>query len=477
MNDSIPAIDENNVLLLENGTFRTEVWPSIGLRINSDSTPRDQPPDLSGSRRHGHRDSGYPPTMDNALTRRKVAAWLVAGTVVIAGIAVAIALAARPAGDVAGVASASPTAGDGCGGVDAQSIALDQQVVGPEPRTCFVLEDAREVTVGAAALEPDDALSLTVLDADGSELGAATSEAGWDPEVSLTLEPGTYVIEVAGTSGEAPPFLIYTATFPAASSTPEPSASLPALAECGATVPLVADDASVEVSAEDGEDTAHYACLVLEEAGFVKIGLSSPDPSDPDAPDLQLAIYRHGDVPTLVRTADDTIGLDPAASLDLEPGTYLLEATAWFDEPTGALELYVDDDADLFRQGQVTSMHADATPALCDDAPVLSPGDAITVEGERTYMCAEVPTDQRLTLEAATLGDQDLVLEVIGFDDSGAPYRLAFGDANPLTDVLANLDPLIDQVLPAGTWLVAVTTYDTGIAADYDIALQPTVAR
>ncbi|GIG53276.1 hypothetical protein [Demequina activiva] len=415
--------------------------------------------------------------MDNARTGRRAVAWIVAGAVVIVGIVVAVALAARPSGDAAVAGSASPTAGDVCGGVADQSIALDQQVVGPEPRTCFVLAERRQVTVGAAALEPDDAVVLAVLDVDGTELGGAQSEAGWDPEVSLTLEPGTYVIEVTGTAGATPPFLIYTATFPATAEEPADAAQLPPLDACGADVPTVRDDAPVTVSAAAGESAAHYACLEIEEAGFVKVGLASAEPSDQDAPDLQLAVYRHGEQPTLVRTADDAIGLDPEMSLDLEPGTYLLEATAWFDLPTGEFEFYVDDDADLFRRGEVTSLHADATAALCADAPALAPGEAITVDGEGTYVCVTVPSDQRLTLEAATLSDQDLVLEVIGFEDSGAPYRLAFADENPYSDVLANVDPLIDQVLPAGTWLVAVTTYYTGVAADYDVAVQPAVAR
>lgn len=408
---------------------------------------------------------------------RRTVVWVAASALAIVAVVVAVALAARPTGDATVATSASPTAGDACAGVDAQSISLDQQVVGPEPRTCFVLEERRQVTVGAAALEPDDAVVLTVVDGSGTQVGSAASEEGWDPELSLTLEPGTYVIEVTGPEGEAPPFLLYTATFPASSEEPVEAATLPAVDACGDTVPTAADDAPVQIDGDAAEQTVHHACVIVQEPGFVKVGLASPDPSDQNAPDLQLAVYRHGEQPSLVRSADDVIGLDPELSLELEPGTYLLEATAWYDLPTGAFEFYVDDDADLFRRGEVTSMHGQATPQLCEDAPTLSPGEALTIEGEGTYVCLSVPDAQRLTLEAATLTDQDLVLEVMGFDDAGAPYRLAFADEDPYSDVLANFDPLIDQVLPEGTWLVAVTTYFTGTAADYDVALQPTAAQ
>ena len=369
-----------------------------------------------------------------------------------------------------------PATGDDCGGVDAQYIDLDAQVVGPESRTCFVLEQRTQVTVGAAALEPDDALVLSVRSVDGEELGTATSDAQWDPEVTLTLDPGVTIIEVTGVAAGVPPFLLYTATFPALSEQDATDVELPSAASCGDTTPVVADDAPVVVDESQAELTVHVACLEIEQPGFVKMGLSSAEPSDQDAPDLQLALYRAGAEPSLVRTGDDAIGLDPEMSLALEPGTYMLEATAWFDAPTGAFQFYVDDDADLFRHGEVTSLHADAAPEDCDGAPMIEPGDAVTIEGERTYVCLMVPSDARLRLEAATLTDQDLVLEIIGFEDSDAPYRLAWADEDPDSDALANFDPVIDQVIPAGSWLVAVTTYFTGTAADYDIALQPAPA-
>ena len=397
--------------------------------------------------------------------------WIVGGAVLAVVIAGLIGLAVG-APDGQSPADATPSsAAHACGGVEAQSIDLDRQVVQPEPRTCFVLDERLQVTVGAAALQPDDAVVLTVRDMDGAELASASSDSGWDPEVALTLEAGTYIVEVTGSAGATPPFLLYTATFPAGEEQPAAQVELPDVERCGDDVPLVADDAPVSVP--EGDATVHHACLIVDEPAFVKVGLATAEPSKEDSPDLQLALYRAGDEATLVRTADDAIGYDPEMSVQLEPGTYVLEATAWFDGPTGAFQIYADTDADLFRHGEVTSLHAAATRALCDDAPALEPGDAITIEGERMYACARVDEAQRLVLEAATLADQDLVLEVIGFEDSGTPYRLAWADGDPRSDALASTDPALDQTLPAGTWLVAVTTYTSEAAADYDLRLAP----
>ncbi|WP_144018826.1 hypothetical protein [Demequina sp. NBRC 110056] len=407
--------------------------------------------------------------MDNAQRTPRRWVWPAAIALAVVGATAVIWLLARPAGEVAPSPSASPVADDACGGIDAYPIELDTQVVEPEPRTCFVIEEALQVTVGAAALEEGANLTVTLLDADLTELTAATSEPGWDPEVGITLDPGVYVIEVSSTEDPLPPFLIYTATFPAGSDgepTEEAAADLPSVEACGDTVPWVADDAPLTV---EGADAATYACVDVTAASFVKLGLASEDPSDEESPDLQLALYDADG--TLVRSADDELGFDPEMSLDLDPGTYLLEATAWFDVPPGAFEIYVDDDADLFRSADVTSLHADVTEQTCADAAPLVVGDAITVEGEVTYLCLTTGETDRVAIEAATLTDQDLVLEVIGFD-AGAPYRIAWADENPEIDVLANFDPRIDQTLPAGTWLVAVTTYFAGTAADYDIRVE-----
>ncbi|MFW2513641.1 hypothetical protein ACNI3K_07665 [Demequina sp. SO4-13] len=424
--------------------------------------------------------------MDNARQGRTVALWAT-GAVVVA-VALTAALLTFGGSSEPDEPLTSPTeASDGCDGVEGQSIDLDEQVVDPSPRTCFVLDEAASVTVGAAALEPSDTIELALYDEDGAQLGTAASAPDWDPEFTVELAAGAYAIEVTGlVLGEEPPFLLYTATF-----TPQgdgaadagdgfDTASVPPAQACGAEVPVLADDQPVSVAADSAVDDAtldpsapgdiHYACVEVEQSVFAKVGVASEDPESVDSPDLTMAIYRAAEddgAATLLRTADDVIGFDPETSLELEPGTYMVAASAWLGGDTGALELYFDDDADLFRRGEATSMHADVSPDLCDDAPAVSPGDTLTVEGENTYVCLDNDEDQRLTIQAATLTDQDLVLEILGHDEQ--PYRLAWADGNPYSDVLADFDPLLDQTVPEGRWIIAVTTYFAGTAADYDL--------
>ncbi|MDN4479638.1 hypothetical protein [Demequina muriae] len=427
--------------------------------------------------------------MDNARHGRKVALWA-AGAVVATGALIAVLVTLGGSSETVEPTTGPTEASDGCAGVEGQSIDLDTQVVQPEPRTCFELDAAASVTIGAAALEPTDTIELAVYDATGTQLGSAASAPEWDPEVSVELEPGSYVIEVTGlVMGEDPPFLLYTATFaPQPGASPAPgegvdTASVPPAEACGAEVPQLADDAPVSVvddsSAADATldpsaaGDVHYACVVVDEPVFAKVGVASEDPDDIDSPDLTMAVYLASDDgdATLVRTADDAIGFDPETSLALEPGTYMVAASAWLGGATGAVEIYYDDDADLFRRSEATSMHAGVTPDVCDDGASVAPGDTLTVEGERTYVCLDNDQAQRLTIQAATLTDQDLVLEVLGFDE--APYRLAWADGNPYSDVLADFDPLLDQTVPEGQWIIAVTTYFTGTAADYDLRIVP----
>ncbi|WP_297084110.1 hypothetical protein [uncultured Demequina sp.] len=411
--------------------------------------------------------------MDNARRGPQGWVWIAAAAAALIVLGIVVVLVSQPPADDAPAATSPSPESDACGGVDAQYIDLDLQIVQPESLMCFVLDERLQVTVGAAALEPDDAVVLTVRTVDGETLGTAASEPEWDPEVAVTLEPGIYVVEVTGQGGGTPPFLVYSATFAPGEDQPADSVDVPSEQRCLEDFPALAAGGRVAVNEAAGEGTAHYACISLDEAAFAKVGLVSPDPSDGDAADLQMALYRYDGGPVLVRSADDAIGYDPELSVDLEAGTYLVEATAWFDSPTGPFQFYLDIDGELFRHGEVTSLHADLTEDVCTGAPMLAPGDAVTVEGERTYVCATVPAQQRLVIEAATLGEQDLVLEVIGFEDSGTPFRLAWADEDPTTDVLADFDPRIDQVVPEGAWVIAVTTYFTGVAADYDIRLAP----
>lgn len=414
--------------------------------------------------------------MDNVRTGQKVVIWIAA----IATVAGAALAAFAIWGDRSEPEPATPepqesAASDGCTGVEAQSIELDGQIVEPQSRTCFELTQTQQVNIGAAALEPSDLIELALFDADGEPLAAAVSEPDWDPTIGIELSPGIYVIEVSGIdSDEVPPFLLHTATFPPlGEDSPVPGTEilpggedLPDMASCGADVPWLASGQPVAVS--DGP-AGNFACIEVTESVFAKIGIESPEPYGEDSPDLTLAVYRMAeDQAELIRVGDDAFGADPEVSLDLTPGIYVVEGAAWHASATGDFEFYYDDQASLFREGEVTVMHADLDADICESAPAMSIGDTVTVTGERTYTCLEVATGERLTIQAATLTDQDLTLEVIGFNEA-EPYRLAWTDDNPHSQALIDFDPLLDQHIPAGIWVVAVTTYFGDAGVDYDL--------
>ncbi|MFN3866971.1 MAG: hypothetical protein ACK4MD_09710, partial [Demequina sp.] len=296
--------------------------------------------------------------MDNARPSRKVALWA-AGVAVMAGALIAALMTLGGDSSEPVEPSPSPTeASDGCNGVEGQSIDLDAQIVDAPPRSCFVLDEPASLTIGAAALEPTDGIELAVYDEHGTELASAASMPDWDPQVALDLAPGAYVIEVEGVdTDQTPPFLLYTARFvPQQGGNADAgdgidTASVPPAEACGADVPVLADDAPVSVTPDSGGAPAtldpsapgvvHYACVVVEEAVFAKVGLASADPSDVDAPDLTMAVYRagaDGADATLVRAVDDAIGFDPETSLDLDPGVYMIAASAWLGGTTGQVE-------------------------------------------------------------------------------------------------------------------------------------------
>jgi hypothetical protein len=238
---------------------------------------------------------------------------------------------------------------------------------------------------------------------------------------------------------------------------------IPAASACGQSVPFAIAGEPLSLST-----AAPLACVELQTRALVKMGLVAQASSPAD---LQLAVFSPGDdAAELIRLADDGFGLDPEMSVWLDPGTYILEANSWFEEPFEGAELYLDPDGNYLRRGDVTAAYADVTPAVCDTAPRLTPGEQFTVEGRATYVCLDVAAAQPLALQAATLTDQDLVLEVVGFED-GAPYRIAWADENPYSRVLADFDPLVEMVFPAGQWVAVVGTYYGDPAANFDIRL------
>lgn len=348
------------------------------------------------------------------------------------------------------------TAGDGCNAVDVDYIDLNSQISEPPARVCFTIDTESRVTIGAASLDPDTPITLTVSTGDATVIDSAATTATADPEITATLPAGDYLIAVtavADSAVPAPPFILVTesapASTPAASPAPDASA-LPTPADCGDTIPLLANGVSVMV-----DSTQPYACLEQPQQSFVKVGADSS--ADPQASaDLRLAVLTTDGSGTVLATTDDTFGTDPEVNTALDAGTYVVELAAWDSAAFTAVQVYYDNSGTFIRQGEPSTSHADLSPSVCEAVPTIEVGATMTADEDEPYICVTVGSAARLTIEAATLDGQDLTLEVLGFDDSGSPYRIAWTDSNPYATGLADFDPLLDQIVPDGTWVIAV---------------------
>lgn len=440
--------------------------------------------------------------MTSARTQRShTRAWL-AGAVGLVVVMVAAAWwsLSRDAGADLDRAPTFAVDGNDCDGVGAQPIELGRQVVDAPDRFCILVTERSELTVGAASMTATDSIRLELFDAEHHLLGSAQSAPSKDPQITQVLEPGAYLTVVTSDT-VMPQLLVFTAIYatPTAEATAVAGAQasaqgsgLPTRDQCGEDdIPWLS--ASARTTRDDG---AKRACLTLTQDTWVKAGLESPA-DGVGGPDLQLSIFEYGPdgKASLLRTVDDAFGFDPEMSLDLPAGDYLLEVSAWDDATIGTPVLYVDTQQAYFRHGTPSPQAFALTPARCDDAvqaahtesvedggarqgedvvPVFTPGSTTSVRMELATVCVEVAEQQRLTLEVATLTDQDLALEVIGFETDGTPFRFAWSDENPYSDVLGATDPLLDLTFPAGIYTVQVNTYYGAPAANFDVRLVPT---
>jgi hypothetical protein len=369
---------------------------------------------------------------------------------------------------------------DVCADAGAQPIELNAQVVDPPALTCFTLSETSDVSVGAAALDPEQPISLEVRFLDDTVVGGAVSAPGIDPVVSASLPAGTYITEVTAVGGGAPPgFLLFTTSFPVGALDPaEPgvaASDIPAASECGGAVPWLAHGDRLERDAD-----APFACLDVTESAFIKVGAQSEDPLA--EPDLRLSLYRTrgDDGTTLIRTTDDAFGWDPEMSIDVEPGIYVVAVDAWFSAATDDFTLYLDTQGEFWRTGAPTPQFSAVSPSLCDDAsmPSVSPGSPLTVDGERQTLCMSVPSTGRYTLALTSRTDQNLAIEVLDFDDSGAPQRIAYSDDNPYDPTGTDVNPVIDLVWPEGEYVLGVFSWFGGVVpADYDLSFEQTGPR
>lgn len=404
------------------------------------------------------------------MTRRRwwwlAAAVLATAAAITATVAVVELVTSSRGSDEAPVTPTSSASGT-CAGTAAEVIDLDTQVVDPDPHLCFTVSEPAEVTVGAAALDTADDIALSLVDEAGGQIGEARSTAVSDPAITVVLGPGTYFIEISDHDGATPgAFLVYTATFDPVHSSADPdlSVTLPSTDQCGETLPWLEADRPITVSSDRA-----LACLEVSADEFVTIGAVTPADAADDL-DVQLALFSDiNGVATLVRSVDDTFGLDPEMSIDLAEGIYLVEIASWFEVDFDDVEVYYHPAGRHQRQGQVAAAHMTLDPEVCTTSPHLEVGSLLTIEGEQSYLCLDLADPQRLTVEAATLTDQDLAIELIGWDDAHTPFRIGWTDDNPHTQLFADFDPLLDQVVPAGQWVVAVTDYTGAPASDFDV--------
>ncbi|MDN4473537.1 hypothetical protein [Demequina zhanjiangensis] len=424
--------------------------------------PEGRGDDAADSSAGAHDDAGASSSRVRTIVYVGAAALLIAA----AGFA-GWALTGLGGDDAASEPSSSPA--QDCGPVEAQVLALDGQAVQPDGPVCLIVTERSELTVGAAALQEGEDLALRLETVDGMALGSADSTLGLDPMVTAIVSPGAYVGYVTALDGsDPPPYLVYGSALPAAPELEDTEAITgPSQTQCGDSVPLVTDAGEVEA---DGE--VPYFCLDLTEPTFLVAGAESLGDALPDegGPDLLLSIARFDEdgAARVLRSNDDAFGYDPELTIDLEEGSYLVSVSAWFGEDPGAVRLYAGPAGSVMRTGEVSTVIADVTEAECEVAPGIAVGEALTLEGEVQYLCLDNPEQQRLLMEVATLGDQDLVLEVVQFVD-GEPRRVAWADSAPDASSLAETDPALDRVFPEGRLLIAVTTYFGGAAADYDL--------
>jgi hypothetical protein len=291
---------------------------------------------------------------------------------------------------------------------------------------------------------------------------------GLDPEVVFAAWPGTYFVSVARYDGGNPgPVTIRSSASPLA----EPSAAtIPSASDCPGLSSATLVDSGTATKAE-GEP---FTCLTLTSASFTKIGAIADEAF---LVDLTLAVYRFDEwgSPQFVRSIDDTFWTDPELNLGLDKGTYLIEVLSPTGGEVGAYSLYVDTTETYFRTGAVSSALATLRPASCASLPELIIGAPLAFDApESPLACLSLDTRQRLVITAATVADQDLTLEIAGFDASGSPVRYVWADDDVFGENLLSQDPRVELVLPAGTYVFAIAEY-WGDAEPHDFILSADV--
>ncbi|MEX0913898.1 MAG: hypothetical protein WDZ57_02995 [Demequina sp.] len=368
--------------------------------------------------------------------------------------------------DTEAMPSASPSvaADDDCGGVAHQRIELDAQTVDPAALLCFDVVENSDVTVGVAALEAANEVSFQLRDEAGDTIAQAQSAPDIDPQVATFLATGTYVVEVFGERDSAPPpFLIYTASFPSvAPDDSSASQAIPDHTECGVSVPFVTDGATV-----DRGDDEPFVCVRVAQAGLLKVGAIA----GAEDTDLRMSLYGVDGAGTVeIAANDDTFGLDPEISVDVDPGTYVIAVEAWFGAPTGEFSVYADTDGDFWRRGTASDAGARLDRQVCEasSTSTLAPGDVASFDATAPW-CLSLDGSQRVLVEAASLEDTLLVIEILGFDSDGTAQRLAWSTTNATTPDGDTANPSVDITLPDEDLVVVVYPLVDQQTGPYDV--------
>lgn len=390
---------------------------------------------------------------------------------IVAAIAAIVINDRTPQAESDGPGTAFQTA---CGGVASNQIQLDQQYVDPAAVVCFEVEHEVTITIGATSTAGLD-LKLEVETSTGGFWAAADDTYGSDPEVSTIFLPGSYVVSVSQFGGGDPgSFTLLTTTSPSPYASDDGSGAgsdeVPSIESCGVGgVELIDGTGQMAVS-----DDARFACVLLTADAFVKFGAQGEASSTSD---LTLAVYAfdNSGAPVFVHSVDNTFDLDPEFSIDLPAGMYVVEVAEKTGGGVGESSLYIDNSPSDFRIGAVSEDNSDFTAGQCGtEIPVtLAVGDHHAfVGGARVRACMTLSAQQRLTIEVSSQNTQDLVLEIIGFMPDGTPVRYGWNDDDLFSNAPTDVNPKLDMVLPAGTYLLAVDEFGgSTLAHDATISL------
>jgi len=344
-----------------------------------------------------------------------------------------------------------------CGGIAQAEIGLDSEYPQSHTIVCFTVDEDTTITIGATASGDDD-LTLEIRRDDGTFWAADDDTYGYDPEVTSVFLPGTYVATVGLFGGGSPgAFTLYTRSGSATSSSSDDGGDLPDASACGTPgTPLLVGSGELALDSD-----TPYACVRIDQAGFVKFGAST---SPSNTADLRLAVYSYQEVsgsPTFIRSVDDTFGRDPETSLALDAGLYLVEVDTWDETPVGAFDLYVDTTETYFRQGEVAPQFSSVRAQECTDGTLqsIAVGETLFLPtGENPMVCLTLDATTRLELAAISTSEEDLTLEIIGFTADGSPVRYGWVDYDPWASFVEDLAQ-VDLALPQGTYVLAAAQY------------------